>query len=79
MSKTTEIEKENLEAHVELCAERYKQLETRLSNIETKVSTLADLVEKGQMSMIKVLIGTAGTVVAGVISTLIIILTKFPG
>jgi len=78
MSKTTEIEKENLEAHVELCAERYKQLETRLSNIETKVSTLADLVEKGQMSMIKVLIGTAGTVVAGVISTLIIILTKFP-
>jgi hypothetical protein len=28
--------------------------------------------------MIKVLIGTAGTVVAGVISTLIIILTKFP-
>lgn len=78
MSKTTEIEKENLEAHVELCAERYKQLETRLSNIETKVSTLAELVEKGQMSMIKVLIGTAGTVVAGVISTLIIILTKFP-
>jgi hypothetical protein len=78
MSKTTDIEKENLEAHVELCAERYKQLETRLSNIETKVSTLADLVEKGQMSMIKVLIGTAGTVVAGVISTLIIILTKFP-
>ena len=78
MSKTTEIEKENLEAHVELCAERYKQLETRLSNIETKVSTLADLVEKGQMSMIKVLIGTSGTVVAGVISTLIIILTKFP-
>jgi hypothetical protein len=79
MSKPTEIEKENLEAHVELCAQRYDALEKRLGSIETKVSTLQDLVEAGQLSMTKVLIGTAGTVVAGVISTLIIILTKFPG
>lgn len=78
MPKTTDIEKENLEAHVELCAERYKQLETRLGNIEDKVADLAAIVEKGQLSMTKVLIGTAGTVVAGVISTLIVILTKFP-
>jgi len=79
MSKPTDIEKENLEAHVELCAQRYDALEKRLGSIETKVSTLQDLVETGQLSMTKVLIGTAGTVVAGVISTLIIVLTKFPG
>ena len=77
-TKTTQSEKENLEAHVELCAERYRQLETRLETIEEKVSTLASVVEKGQMSMIKVLIGTAGTVVATVLSTLVIILTKMP-
>ncbi len=77
-TKTTDIEKENLEAHVELCAERYRQLETRLEIIETKVSSLASVVEKGQLNMIKVLIGTAGTVVAGVLSTLVIILTKMP-
>jgi tetrahydromethanopterin S-methyltransferase subunit G len=77
-SKTTAIEKENLEAHVELCAERYRQLETRLENIENKVSTLSSIVEKGQLSTIKVLIGTAGTVVAGVLSTLVIILVKMP-
>jgi transcription elongation GreA/GreB family factor len=77
-TKTTQIEKENLEAHVELCAERYRQLETRLETIEEKVSTLASVVEKGQMSMTKVLIGTAGTVVATVLSTLVIILTKMP-
>jgi transcription elongation GreA/GreB family factor len=77
-SKTTQIEKENLEAHVELCAERYRQLETRLENIEEKVANLSLIVEKGQMSMIKVLIGTAGTVVATVLSTLVIILTKMP-
>jgi hypothetical protein len=77
-TQTTNIEKENLEAHVELCAERYRQLETRLEVIETKVSSLASVVEKGQLNMIKVLIGTAGTVVAGVLSTLVIILTKMP-
>lgn len=73
---TTDIEKENLEAHVELCAQRYDALEKRLSSIETKVSALQDIVEKGQLSMIKVLIGTAGTVIAGVLSTLVIVLQK---
>jgi hypothetical protein len=73
---TTDIEKESLEAHVELCAIRYSQLETRLGSIETKVSKLADLVETSQSSMTKVLIGTAGTVVTGIISVLIVILMK---
>jgi len=77
MSNPTDIEKENLEAHVELCAQRYGALEQRLSSIESKVSSLQVLLEKGQLSMTKVLIGTAGTVVAGVLSTLVIILTKF--
>lgn len=72
----TDIEKENLEAHVELCAQRYAQLDNRLSTIEAKVVTLQDTIEKSHMSMIKVLIGTAGTVVAGVLSTLIVILTQ---
>jgi hypothetical protein len=72
----TDIEKENLEAHVELCAQRYAQLEGRLSTIESKVGTLQDTIEKSHMSMVKVLIGTAGTVVAGVLSTLIVVLTK---
>ena len=37
MSDTTEIEKKSLEAHVELCAERYKLLETKLANVEEGV------------------------------------------
>lgn len=72
----TDIEKENLEAHVELCAQRYAQLDGRLSVIESKVITLQDTIEKSHMSMIKVLIGTAGTVIAGVLSTLVVILTQ---
>ena len=72
----TDIEKENLEAHVELCAQRYAQLDTRLTSIESKVGTLQDTIEKSHMSMVKVLIGTAGTVIAGVLSTMVVILTK---
>jgi DNA anti-recombination protein RmuC len=71
---TTDIEKENLEAHVELCAERYKQLERRLGSIEGTVEKLATTIEQSQNSITKVMIGTAGTIVAGVISTVVIIL-----
>ena len=74
---TTEIEKENLETHVELCALRYESLEKRLTSIEDKVSKLATSIHDSQNSMTKVLIGTAGTVVAGVISTIVVIMMKF--
>ena len=39
---TTEIEKKSLEAHVELCAERYKLLELKLDSLETKIGNVAD-------------------------------------
>lgn len=78
MSTTTDIEKTNLEAHVELCAQRYDALETRLSSIEKKVGTLQDTIEKSHLNTIKVLIGTAGTIIVAVISMLGIIITKFP-
>ena len=40
MAKPTEIEKENLEAHVELCAVRYGSLETKLNNLEQRMDKL---------------------------------------
>ena len=73
----TEIEKENLEAHVELCAIRYQQLETRLTSIESKVSKLTESVEASHSSMTKAMVGTAGTVIAGVLSVIVTILMKF--
>jgi hypothetical protein len=78
MSTPTAIEKENLEAHVELCAQRYDALENRLGSIEKKVSTLQDTIEKSHLSTIKVLIGTAGTVIVGMLSMLAVVITKLP-
>lgn len=40
MPAPTQIEKENLEAHVELCAVRYNNLETKLSNLEQRMDKL---------------------------------------
>ena len=74
MAKATNLEKENLEAHVDLCQERYEQLEGRLTKIEEKVDHLHRDITEGQKSMTKVLIGTAGTIVAGLLSTIIVIL-----
>lgn len=40
MSATTDIEKKSLEAHVELCAERYANLESKLVNLEGRMDRL---------------------------------------
>lgn len=77
MSRTTAIEKQNLEAHVELCAERYEQLNTRLEIIEEKVGKLAIKIEESQSSMSKVIIGATATIIAGLLSTVVTILIKF--
>ena len=37
LMSTTELEKQNLEAHVDLCSERYKGLHDRLSAIELRL------------------------------------------
>jgi vacuolar-type H+-ATPase subunit I/STV1 len=37
---TTDIEKKSLEAHVELCAERYRFLEEKLENVETSIDLI---------------------------------------
>lgn len=73
----TDIEKENLESHVELCALRYQSLETRLTNIENKVNVLAEKIEESKSSMSKVVIGATATIVAGLLSTIVTILMKF--
>jgi hypothetical protein len=46
MQDTTEIEKRNLEAHVELCAQRYKFLETKLATVEDKISGVQSVIRE---------------------------------
>ena len=75
MVDTTDIEKKSLEAHVELCAERYKMLELKLETLETTVSELKPMItevhvmvqhmaEKRNDQLIGWGIGTIGALVA---------------
>ena len=45
MVDTTDIEKKSLEAHVELCAERYRMLELKIETVEREIGEV-----KGMMS-----------------------------
>ena len=77
LAQTTELERNNLEAHVDLCAMRYQQLDTRLTTIEKKVSDLTVIIEDSKNSMSKVIIASAATIVGSIISLVITILMKF--
>ena len=76
---TTDLEKTNLEAHVDLCSERYKGLHDRLSAIEIRLGKMNEEMTAGHKSQTKTIIATAGTVVAGLLSTVVVILMKMPG
>ena len=75
-TKPTDLEKTSLEAHVDLCALRYAQLDSRLTNLEEKVEQVHKDIIEGQKGLSKVIIGTAGTVIAGVVSIILAIVFK---
>lgn len=77
---TTDIEKKSLEAHVELCAQRYANLESKLENLETRMDKLETYLVDIRDSLGKVgsegnkVIITIGTTIIGVLITGVITL-----
>ena len=72
----SELERENLEAHVDLCAERYRHLQERLNRIENNIARLCEEFTAFKISYGRMMIGTAGTVIAAVLSTITILLLR---
>lgn len=46
MPETRDIEKKSLEAHVELCAERYRYLENKLEDINDKITQVTGVIRE---------------------------------
>ena len=46
MVEATDIEKKSLEAHVELCAERYNALEDRLTALDNKINSACAMIKE---------------------------------
>jgi predicted nucleic acid-binding Zn-ribbon protein len=77
---STNIEKKNLEAHVELCAERYTALENKLNNLDNRMTKLEQHIVDIKDSIANKTGGidkqtiTIGTTILGVMFTAIITL-----
>ena len=52
MPDTTEIEKKSLEAHVELCAERYRALEIRIDDVKADIDDVKKTVKETHQTVL---------------------------
>jgi hypothetical protein len=77
LGPTTKHEKEHLEAHVDLCAERYRNLDDRLSNLEKKVDMIQQDILHGQQQLRSTIIKSTTAIITGVLAVVVTILIKF--
>ena len=70
----TQSERKNLEAHVDLCAERYDRLEQRLEALEVAMQEMKQMVINESQRSTKIVIGSAATVIGGLLSTVVAII-----
>jgi chromosome segregation ATPase len=84
MSDTTEIEKKSLEAHVELCAERYRFLEQKLEHMDEKIESQStvirevhDMVQTMGDKRTDQVMGWGLAIIAGLVGIVAYLLTTF--
>lgn len=65
--QTTDHERESLEAHVDLCAMRYQQLDDRLKKVEDSLTEIRKDVIDGQKSLKKTIITTSGSIIVAIL------------
>jgi hypothetical protein len=63
-----------VEVRVALVEQNYQQLDRRMEKVEQKVDLLHTDLLNANHSLIKVIVGSAGTIFAGVISLIVVIL-----
>lgn len=74
---TTALEKQSLEAHVDLCAMRYNQLDLRLKTLEVKMDVVQKDIIESSKSLKTVIINSAGGIIIALLGVIGTILTKF--
>lgn len=71
---TTNLEKSSLEAHVDLCAMRYQQLDLRLKTLELKMDAVQkDIIDSGK-SLKTVMITSAATIIGSLLAVVLAII-----
>ncbi len=72
----TEIEKENLEAHVELCYARHESVTTRLDKIEEVMEDLEVQIHEKSTLIYSTLLKVGGSIIATLVGVIITIYLK---
>jgi predicted nucleic acid-binding Zn-ribbon protein len=73
-ARTYKVERESLEAHVDICAERYDRLELRMDNLNEKVEKNSDLISRESNATRKMIMTSAGVVITALISAIVSLL-----
>lgn len=74
---TLPAEKEDLGLHVDLCAQRYNNLEHRLKVLEAKFDRLGDEIITNKKSLAAVIITASAAIVTSLLGLMATILLKF--
>jgi len=69
--ESTQLEKKSLEAHVDLCAQRYQLLEARLDRVDARLDKIESAIEEvrdailnGQKAQLKQVLGWSTSLIA---------------
>jgi hypothetical protein len=64
----------DIEVRVSLVEQNYVNLEKRMEKVEEKLDQLSETMRSNQHSLVKVIVGSAGTIVTGLLSLIVVIL-----
>jgi hypothetical protein len=82
----TDIEKQSLEAHVELCAERYNNLDRRLYSLDERMGRMENLIMEVKAAIAEtpgkasnLMLGVGTTIMGALIGGLITVIVRNGG
>jgi hypothetical protein len=64
----------DIEVRISLVEQNYVNLEKRMEKVEEKLDQLSETMRSNQHSLVKVIVGSAGTIVTGLLSLIVVIL-----
>ncbi len=64
----------DIDVRISLVEQNYQNLEKRLDKVENKLDSIKEQMTTGQHQITKVIVGAAGTVTAGILSVVVVML-----
>lgn len=65
-----DAEREDLNTHVDLCAQRYAELDSRMTSIEAKIDLIHAKFDGFRGEIVKILIGSVSSIIIAIIGAI---------